>query len=43
MIQQQQQQTNQTLSMVILAKYKDSYDTARTPANKSMGFDQSAI
>ena len=29
--------------MVILLRYKDNYDTATTAANKSMGFDLSAI
>ena len=29
--------------MVILVNYKDSYDTTTTTANKSMGFDLSAI
>ena len=30
-------------SMVILVNYKDNYDTTTTTANKSMGFDLSAI
>ena len=29
--------------MVTVGKYKDNYDTATKPANKSMGFDSSAI
>ena len=32
----------QKQSMVILVNYKDNYDTATKPANKSMGFDLSA-
>ena len=30
-------------SMIILFNYKDNYDTTTTAANKSMGFDLSAI
>ena len=33
----------QKQSIVILVNYKDNYDTATTIANKSMGFDLSAI
>ena len=29
--------------MVTVGKYKDNYDTATKTANKSMGFDPSAI
>ena len=33
----------QKQSMVVLVDYKDNYDTATMTANKSMGFDLSAI
>ena len=33
----------QKQSMVVLVDYKDNYDTAIMTANKSMGFDLSAI
>ena len=33
----------QKQSMVIFVNYKDNYDTTTTTANKSMGFDLSAI
>ena len=33
----------QEQSMVVLVDYKDNYDTATMTANKSMGFDLSAI
>ena len=33
----------QKQSMVIFVNYKDKYDTTTTTANKSMGFDLSAI
>ena len=32
-----------TICILILGNYKDNYDTATTTANKSMGFDLSAI
>ena len=31
-----------TISMTILYKYKDNFDTATTTSNKSMSFDPSA-
>ena len=33
----------QKQSMVIFVNYKDNYDTTRTTANNSMGFDPIAI